>query len=39
MVAKRFPDYQVDSAEDFYYLKRLDTAGKPDPRTDKPASW
>ncbi len=38
MVAKRFPDYRVDAAEDFYYLRRLDTARRPDTRSETPVS-
>jgi len=38
MIVKRFPDYQVESGEDFYYIKRLDAAGKGDQRDDKPGN-
>ena len=38
MLMKRFPEYQVESGEDFHYIRRLDAAGKPDSRMDRPGS-
>jgi len=38
MIVKRFPDYQVESGEDFHYIKRLDAAGRSDQRADKPGT-
>jgi type II secretory pathway component GspD/PulD (secretin) len=39
MLMKRFPDYQVDSADDYFYIRRLDAAGKTDMRGEKPSTW
>ncbi|MGO9409238.1 MAG: hypothetical protein ACLQCB_00655 [Spirochaetia bacterium] len=38
MLMKRFPDYVVESTEDFHYIKRLDASGKPDSRADRPGT-
>jgi len=38
MIVKRFPDYQVETSEDFHYIKRLDATGRADQRIDKPGT-
>ncbi len=38
MVMKRFPDYTVESTEDYHYIRRLDASGKPDARADRPGT-
>ncbi len=36
MLVKRFPDYVVESTEDFHYIKHVEAAGRPDARGDRP---
>jgi general secretion pathway protein D len=36
MLVKRFPDYVVESTEDFHYIRHVDAAGRPDARGDRP---
>lgn len=38
MLMKRFPDYAVETNEDFHYLRRLDASGKPNSRADRPGT-
>ncbi len=38
MIVKRFPDYQVETSDDFHYIRRLDAIGRADQRTDKPGT-
>ena len=38
LIVKRFPEYQVESGQDFHYLRRLDPAGRNDPRADRPGT-
>ena len=38
MIVKRFPDYQVESGDDFQYIRRLDASGKADQKADKPGT-
>ena len=38
MLVKRFPDYQVETSDDFHYIRRPDATGRADQRTDKPGT-